>query len=242
MMGSRPLNNARRRSQPGGQQLHREYIFDTIENQLIATLFEEISDRRAKPDIHRGRRIRWQDELPRPPPRNHGVAGRGRHQVKHHARLAHSGKRIETFPQIKAVNCARSPIKKVLPFYWVRKQQPQSWEGIVGSSLDKETILRQRNPSPPMSKNLLSRQKCLSAHAGSRLPGTRPQERRSGEGRCREGRDDQVICSIDFNRIRPTLMLYEHRLISQERNLPSTAKKADVARLQAPACGAIQSM
>jgi FkbM family methyltransferase len=194
--------------------VHRNTFFDAIENQLIATLFEELGDRRpnltfievgafdgkTNSHVHRlATTRRWQGIVIEPAP----SAFRALEQT------------YRAFPRIKAVNCAIADRDGALPFYWVRNRNPESWEGVL-SSLDKETILRQRNLVPDVEEFVVETR--VPVHTLARICLEHDLKSVDLLKVDAEGRDDQVIHSIDFDRTRPTLILYKHRLISQERN------------------------
>src|SRR5271154_5010097 len=130
----------------GERALHRNSFFDAIESDLIRVLFEHLSDQRP--------RLTFVDVGA-----YDGVTSSQTHDLA--VTRGWNGLVIEPapwafealtetyrhFPTIRQINCAVAEVEGSLPFYWVRNSSSNSWEGML-SSLDRDTILRQRHLFP----------------------------------------------------------------------------------------------
>jgi FkbM family methyltransferase len=193
--------------------MHRISFFDRIETVLIQTLFEHLSDQRSdlifvevgafdgKTGSHthslaveRG----WSGVVVEPGP----TAFLALEQT-------YRGR-----PSILPLNCAVSDQEGVLPFYWVRNSRPDSWEGML-SSLDKDTILNQRQLIPEIETLIV--EKKVEVRTLARICRDAGLDRVDLLKIDAEGHDDAVVRSLDFSRLRPSLILMEHKLIDNDR-------------------------
>jgi FkbM family methyltransferase len=193
--------------------MHRNSFFDAIENGFAQTVFEHLGDLlpnlvfidvgaydgSTRSQIYRLATTRaWAGLAIEPSP--------AAYQTLQYT--------YRDYPQIVPVNCAVSDVEGAMPFFAVRNAQQGGWSAML-SSLDKETVLRQRNLFPDIADLIAEVQ--VSVRTLASLCAEHGLRRVDLLKVDAEGSDDAVIRSMDFAVVRPAVILFEHKLIASER-------------------------
>jgi FkbM family methyltransferase len=200
--------------------MHRNSFFDEIENALIRVLLEHLSDQVTALSLievgaYDGRTCSHTHKL---------AKERGWHGlVIEPAPDAFAALRetYRDYPAITPVNCAVANEEGVLPFFCVQNTSATSWEAML-SSLDRETILRQRSIIPDVAERIVEVR--VPVRKLSSLCREYELNRVDLVKIDAEGCDDQAILSINFDEIRPSIILMEHKFVSNDRLFAMDAK------------------
>lgn len=124
-------------------------------------------------------------------------------------KLAYAG-----HPQVIVVQTAVGDKSGIVPFYWVEPDKELDWIDMM-SSTDKAVILAQKSLVPNIAERIKELEVPIrtisdlcTEHHLARVDLIKIDA---------EGHDDDVLRSIDFKKIKPVMIMFEHKLIPTER-------------------------